>query len=553
MLARMVDQPTERSSARVIGPGKQILQPRIAVALMCAISIAGLFTIHTAVVRLFAVWRDNDLKSVGAVIPLISFVLVLRVWRRLGWETSHGTWWGFALLAGTSALVFVRDHMLLIVTVRSWLLQIPPLPLLAAVYLTAIVLMVDGMRLVRAALFPILLMLLVIPVPQTFSNAVDLPLQHVSAVVARHFAAALGTPLTQDRLRLMFAPDYGMFIAPGCNGIRGSITLGLVALVVGYLYRFRKGVWALTIVASVLLGYLFNFVRLCLLVLYYKFTLPYPALHGHAKMADYLIGGSLFVCAVWLFIYVANRLRRHPEDVDVAAPAQPSEPRRGGRQFLLRSGAVLALAAIFAVDFARTEAVRASEESSAAPTVAFPAQVGHFTLQRTWNETMLGGLVVYAWAEYAAPVDGSPTSGAHVSLGISPRLGMHDTTTCHMTRGDDPLLHRELDAATANGEATFSATLFNTGSSLRLEAASVCQGEVCRQHTDAGQHITLLYNRPDLRVATGQLRPVPVLLKAETNVTSMPLDQAADRLGADMRSFLSAANLPEMTQPYSRQ
>jgi len=35
----------------------------------------------------------------------------------------------------------------------------------------------------------------------------------------------------------MFAPDFGMFIAPGCDGIRGAITLGYLALVLGYLKR----------------------------------------------------------------------------------------------------------------------------------------------------------------------------------------------------------------------------------------------------------------------------------------------------------------------------
>ena len=55
----------------------------------------------------------------------------------------------------------------------------------------------------------------VIPVPHVFSSAVDLPLQHASATVARAFAHALGQPLTQDKLRLMFTPDFGMFIAPG--------------------------------------------------------------------------------------------------------------------------------------------------------------------------------------------------------------------------------------------------------------------------------------------------------------------------------------------------
>jgi exosortase J len=507
--------------------------------------------VHAAAQRLFAVWRDNDLKSVGAVIPLISFALILRSWRRLGWQTRHGSWWGLVLLAITSAIVFTQDHMLLLLTIRGWLVQIPPLPLVAVAYAAAWVLLVDGRPLLREAAFPVLLLLLVIPVPQTFSNAFDLPLQHASAVVARHFAQMLGTHLTEDRLRLMFTPEYGMFIAPGCNGIRGSLVLGLVALVMGYLYRFRWFVWVPLIVGSVMTGYLFNFVRLCLLVVFYRLTLHAPWFQDRAAGADYLIGGTLFVAAIFLFIWIANRMRREPEDVLPEEPALPPATHQADRRrFYWKAGVLLAFCALAAVDTVRELRLHAQMVTEEAQAVAFPQQLGRFQLQRTWDETMIGGGLVYSWAEYAAPVDGSATSGVQVALGISPRLGMHDTTTCHMTRGDDPLDHLQLEAQTLSGPASFSATLFNTGSSLRLEAASVCQSGACQQFTDTHQHVTLVFARPTARVATSQSRPVPVLLKAETSVTNMPLDQVAAQLSGDMRAFLAHVDLAALTRPY---
>jgi len=163
---------------------------------------------------LLEIWRTDDLKSMGLVVPFICFALILRAWRTIGWETD-GTWWGFALLAGSAALMFVRDRTLLIVTVnKDWLLQLPPLPLVAVVYALGMVLLFGGKKLLKAAWFPVVFMWAVIPVPQTFSRRVDLPLQHASAHVARAFAHLLGQQLTQDKLRLMFTPDFGMFIAP---------------------------------------------------------------------------------------------------------------------------------------------------------------------------------------------------------------------------------------------------------------------------------------------------------------------------------------------------
>ena len=267
------------------------------------------------------------------------------------------------------------------------------------------VLLFGGWRLLKAAWFPVLLMWAVIPVPQTFSRLVDLPLQHASATVARAWAHALGQQLTQDKLRLMFTPEFGMFIAPGCNGIRGAITLGLAAIVVSYLYRFRWYVYAPVVVGAVLLGYLFNFLRLCLLVVYYKIALPYPWLQHHAKIADYVIGGCLFMCALAVFFTVANKLRTDcrttiqplPRTEPAAQPlAAPARPR-----CFVRVAAVLAMAAIFGVDVLHEQRLMPPGRRPS-PGQRCPQHVGDFTLQRTWDETQFG-ILVYTWGDYAEP------------------------------------------------------------------------------------------------------------------------------------------------------
>ncbi|MEO7029846.1 MAG: exosortase J [Acidobacteriaceae bacterium] len=536
-----------------------LLKPRSVVALACGCAAVGLFTIHGAVAALLVIWRDDDLKSMGLVVPFVVAGLILRAWRKTGWR-AEGSWWGFTLLAGTALVVFLRTQTLLIVTVdKGWLVQIPPLPLVAILYAAAMTLIFGGKRLLREAWFPVLLMAAVIPVPHVFSSAVDLPLQHASATVARAFAHALGQPLTQDKLRLMFTPDFGMFIAPGCNGIRGAVTLGLSAVVVGYMYRFRWFVYAPVVVGAVLLGYLFNFLRLCLLVVYYKIALPYPWLQHRAKTADYIIGGGLFLAALFIFFAVANRLRQQPRDVRPEPRTEPPPIRVAGASVLWRSAAVLALSAIFAVDTVHAYREFKQDQALRPTLVAFPQKIGDFTLTRTWTETLIEGTVVYAWGEYVGPGEnqpgGQPGSGAHIAFGISPLLGLHDTTTCHMVRGESPKWVGQIDAPTAGGAVSLAGTLFNNGASQKLEAATVCDEGVCRQYSQSTQHMTMVFNRPrrttPLQAAT--TRPVPVLLKAELADTGLPAPVAAERLAEDIRSFLSGANLPAMTRPYSVQ
>ncbi len=491
----------------------------------------------------------------GLVVPFVVAGLILRAWRTLGWRVE-GTWWGFWLLAGTAALVYVRSQTLFIVTVhKNWLVQIPPLPLVAVLYAMALVLMFGGKPLLRAAWFPVLLMAAVIPVPHVFSNLVDLPLQHASATVARAFAHGLGQRLTEDKLRLMFTPEFGMFIAPGCNGIRGAVTLGLAAVVVGYMYRFRWFVYAPVIAGAVLLGYLFNFVRLCLLVVYYKIALPYVWLQQRAKTADYIIGGALFLTAMFIFFAVANRLRRDPADTLPEPAQQTPQLLVPARDTLWRAAAVLALAAVFSVDAVHAHRELLAREALRPRLVAFPEKLGAFTLQRTWTETLVEGTIVYAWGEYGRPADGTPGSGARISFGISPLLGMHDTTTCHMTRGESPEWVGQLNAVTPGGDVTLAESLFNTGRSLKLEAATVCDAGGCHQYSDSNQHVTVVYNRPHRGnpLAGEGSRPIPVLLKAELADTSVPSAQAGQRLSEDIRGFLAGTNLSAITQPYTMQ
>ena len=523
-----------------------------AVATICA--AAGLLTIWPTVQSLIGVWTTDDLKSMGMAVPLVSYLLILRAWRALDWECD-GSWWGVALLAATAAIVFLRSQMMLIVTVRRhWLLELPPLPLVAVLYAAAMVLLFGGKRLLKAAWFPVLLMGTVIPVPQSFSTWVDLPLQHASAMVARAWAHALGEQLTQDKLRLMFTPEFGMFIAPGCNGIRGAVTLGLAALVVSYLYRFRWYVGAPVVAGAVLLGYLFNFLRLCLLVVYYKLALPYPWMQHHAKTADYVIGGCLFACALAIFFTLANKLRGDlPPPNAVARPAGGAEraPRPEGLFTVWAQVAVLlTMSAIFGVDAVHQHHLE-SAWKIAQPEPVLPRQVGAYTLQRTWQETQFG-VLVYTWGDYAKPAGNGGTE-LHVMLGVSPQ-SVHDAEVCHLARGEDPTWHGQMVVQTAGGEVDLTAATYNDGATQELEASTVCDHGACRQHSETSRNLTLIYAEPHrgLPLENGRLRPIPVMLKVESLDTMTPVSVMEPRLASALASFLSSANLLAVTQPYSR-
>ncbi len=496
-------------------------------------------------------WRNDDLQSAGLLIPFVCFALVLRAWRSVGWETG-GTWWGLALLTGLAGLLFLRDQTPLIITVhKDWLLQIPPVPLVTILYALGMVLLFGGTRLLRAAWFPVLFMGAVLPVPNTFSHRIDLPLQHASATVARSFAHLLGEKLTPDNLRLMFTPDFGMFIAPGCNGIRGAVTLGLAAVIVAYMYRFRWYIFLPVVAGAVLLGYLFNLVRLCLLVVYYKVALPYPWLQDRAKGADYIIGGCLFVLALYLFFAAADRLRGRTEDVKPPAPAAGTNTPRPAVPFLLRACALLAVSVVFGFDALHAESL-AGAQLGAIP--AMPEQLGRYHLVRTYQDTLVDGAVVYTWGEYAAPDTGTGPELPHVAVGISPELDAHDTEVCHIARGEDPTSHGEIVARTASGEVALVAATYNNGAAQTLEASTVCDNGACRQFTTSTGGVTFIYAHPHrtLPMQAAPTRPVPMLLKLESADAVSPASVVGPQLANELKLFLQDVDLQALAARFRR-
>jgi exosortase J len=526
-------------------------------------ALAGTLAIYPTLNYLTTMWIYDPLKSLGMFIPLVSLALLLRAWRGIGWE-MRGTWWGLAVIVLTVGAVHLRSQaVLLLVLSASWSLYIPPHGIVIFAYASGVVLLFGGTRLYRAALFPLLLLLCVDPVPHIFNVFVDLPLQRISAHVARGFAHVLGFPLTSDQLRLMFTPDFGMFIAPGCNGIRGATTMGYIALVAGYLYRFRLRAWALLVAGAVLLGYLFNFLRLCVLVLYYLVALKIVWLQDKATNGDYVIGACLFTIAATLLILAIRKAGRRPGVTDHSQLPDPDveaqRAKHDGRALhtymprLIVFIVVMAIGSVaYAVPWARSMSrmvTGATEKQQAAFTGHFPQQMGAYTLSRTWKEQLSTGTVVYEWAEYVRS-----DNGLRIQLGVSPVLGAHDTTLCHVARGEDAIWQGTVDLPAANhADESFSASMYNDGVSQFVEASTQCTLAGCGEYTHMRSHFGIIFSLPHagtLLEQPDEAKPLPVLLRAETIDVAQPKDEARVLLLNELRGFVSEIDLTQLTAEY---
>jgi exosortase J len=488
--------------------------PRAGIYLACGIailSLAGCLGIYRELLSLWQLWMGDPLRSIGMLIPPMSIALTLRVWRRLGWQ-MRGTWWGLGVIALSYILSLLRSQIMLIGVMGQLTVAFIPLSLPVYAYGCGLILLFAGTEVWRRAWFPLGLLLLSQPVPILATGLIDIPLQNISAHVARSFATLINFAPTTPQLRLMFSPDFGMFIAPGCDGIRGAVTMGYVALILGYLKRYAWYQWVGYVTGAVLLGYVFNFIRLCLLVVYYRIALGHPALEGVAKQADYGIGSCLFLVATLLFLWLASQKQgTRAERETTTGIALP--PRLETAWIKCGAIALLALATLALPSSALTYA-RAGTFNAESYAARMPKQIGSFALARTWYEQQSGTPVVEA-GSYSTPGSDEITLG----VWIAQLSHLHDPASCWLARGLEPDLLTVKPYRIGGGKTlNLSTGYYSDGITDSIVVNATCSPQSCSQfqNASAGHRFGIVFLEEQFGSLAGSAQhPVSIMVRID--------------------------------------
>ena len=514
--------------------------------------VLGALGLSQQFISLWEVWTTDPLRSIGMVITATSIVLVLGVWWQNRWEL-RGTWWGLLPLAmAFFSIVFSQK---LIFTWDAGLLRVNFVTNVLPIYLYAcgIVLLFAGLRVWRQSWFPLALLLCAQPVPSAVVTLLDLPLQSRSAQIARSFALLIGFPPTNpELLRLMFTPDFGMFIAPGCDGMRGAIALGYIALIVGYLKRVSFVRWFLYVSGAVLLGHLFNLLRLCALVLYYRIAVGNHALESMAKQADYAIGGVLFLVAVLLFLWVAFRKDNKPKVMtNVSADRDTAEAGRQPPVF--RKLATFALLVLIVI-VPGVHAIQNRRESLAASirdgkvtlndlNDRVPKQLGDYRLTRTWQE-QLGSLTAIENAAYKADALNE------IDLGIWLLPGEHTVHRSWLTHGEVPETRTTASFVTVRGQtASFDTAFYSDGVTDSLTADMFCTPSLCLSspENEDGVHLGLT---KAIDFSTRGVRAVPIYFIIQAPHKDAPDAAIQKEMLTDCQNFLRNIDLNDLSKRF---
>jgi exosortase J len=511
------------------------------------VTVAGCLGFYHDLVSLWTLWTGDPLRSIGMLIPPASLLLTLRVWKQSGWE-RRGSWWGLLLIGLAFAVSLLRQQMALITVMDRFTMSLLPTSLPLYFYSAGIIVLFAGWRVWRRAWFPLLLLLLANPTPVLQMGLIDIPLQRTAAHVARSFATLIGFAPATPELRLMFTPDFGMFIAPGCDGSRGAITMAYIALVLGYIKRASLPRWALYVSGALLLGYLFNFMRLCLLVVYYRIALGHSWFEHEAKWADYGIGSCLFMIATLLFLWVA---RRREKIVTPAAYQPTATANSNGISSLIWRGAAFAALATLAVSLQAQE-LKDFLEFGGRSRIAMdrlPMQVGDFKLSRAWYEQS-GGIPVVEDAAYYAPGSGEVTLG----IWVAPGSPVHNSNDCWLAKGLDAETREVKNLPVAQGKsAAFDTGFYSDGITDSVVATALCTSAYCSEYPDSPAEgplsLRFMWTDKTKLFGSGE-HMVSFMVRIDRPHSDAPRSVVHQNLSIEAQKFVSGLDLAQLSKKF---
>lgn len=123
-----------------------------------------------------------------------------------------------------------------------------------------LVLFIAGTAHVRILAFPLLFLLLMVPLPEILFSRITFPLQMVASQLGEVVIAASGIPVLREG-NILNLPGRALEVAEACSGIRSLITLLMLAIVLGYFTERRTFLRIAIVIAAVPIAVLANAIR----------------------------------------------------------------------------------------------------------------------------------------------------------------------------------------------------------------------------------------------------------------------------------------------------
>ncbi len=242
---------------------------------------------------LISAWAGSDDYSHGFLIVPLALYIVWQKRRDLRTIELHPNWITFPLVI-LSLLLYLLGQFGEIKTVAS----------LAMVgYVAAAVLYLLGWQVFKRSIFPLALLLFMIPVPGQIYASLTIPLQLFVTKMTAAIASALHIPILREG-NVLHLPEYTLQVVDACSGLRSIMSLLTLGAVIGYFGLRSNPLRWLLFVSAIPVAVFVNIVRVLVMVLafyYFDKDLTHGAVHTY-------FGVGVFVLAILIFLAIRKGL-----------------------------------------------------------------------------------------------------------------------------------------------------------------------------------------------------------------------------------------------------
>ena len=234
-------------------PGPIMSRPtnRLANWYAATLLILGVWLYGPVLIRLTGQWWSDPNFSHGFFVPLFSAFVVWQDRARLRAIQPKPSTWGLPIIVLALAMLLVGTF-----GVELFLSRVSFIVLIAGA-----IIFFAGWSMLRAVLFPLCFLFLMIPIPVIVFSQITLPLQILASKLAAETLPICGVPVLREG-NIINLPAMPLEVAQACSGIRSLMSLMTLAIMYGYLVERRVWVRVALALASVPIAVAANGLRI---------------------------------------------------------------------------------------------------------------------------------------------------------------------------------------------------------------------------------------------------------------------------------------------------
>ncbi len=254
--------------------------------------LAGAVIFYGPLKELLIFSFHNDNLSHIPLIPLISGYFFWRKRKKIFPAAGHSYFLGALAVLLSAAPYLIGKSQVGVLNEND---QLFFMALSAVIFCFGGFLLLFGLDAFKAASFPLLFLFFMVPIPSFILNKAIFFLQTGSTYGADQIFKLTGIPFLHKGFAFSF-PGLGIYVAHECSGIRSSISLLIMAVIMGHVFLARWPGRFLALLVAIPIAAVKNSIRiatLSILSLYVDRGFMYGKLHRDGGIVFFLIGLAL--------------------------------------------------------------------------------------------------------------------------------------------------------------------------------------------------------------------------------------------------------------------